>query len=174
MRYARNHLYFIRVNTCSFNLIFCILWPWTRCLSSIVTLQLWTSCWLPEVLNVQNVFVLQYDYTLFFLSLRVQFHNCQYHCSFFPFITERMFTDFHCWMLFTLCCHGYWDDKQINIGWIKTDAIAICPIVFQLMLTWQYDCTFFYLQICCSSISCFTHYENCATPSKQAQNDAAM
>lgn len=89
MGYARSRLYFIRVNTCFFNLIFCILWPWTRCLSSIVTLQLWTSCWLPEVLNVQNVFVLQYDYTLFFLSLRVQFHNCQYHCSFFPFITEN-------------------------------------------------------------------------------------
>lgn len=42
------------------------------------------------------------------------------------------------------------------------------------MLTWQYDCTFFCLQICCSSISCFTHYENCATPIKQTQDDAAI
>lgn len=40
--------------------------------------------------------------------------------------------------------------------------------------TWQYDCTFFCLQICCSSVSCFTHYENCATPIKQAQDDTAM
>ncbi|EEX44105.1 hypothetical protein BACFIN_08199 [Bacteroides finegoldii DSM 17565] len=42
------------------------------------------------------------------------------------------------------------------------------------MVTWQYDCTFFCLQICCSSVSCFTHYENCATPIKQAQDDTAM
>ena len=62
-------------------------------------------------------------------------------------------------MLISLCCHGYLHNKQINIDWIKTDAIAISLFVFQLMATWQYDCTFLCLLISCSSISCFTHYE---------------
>lgn len=82
MRYARNYLHFIRVNTC-FLTSFSAFYD-----HELGTCQALSLCNfehhvdMPEVLNVQNVFVLQYDYTLFFLSLRVQFHNCQYHCFF--------------------------------------------------------------------------------------------
>lgn len=72
--------------------------------------------------------VLTMRFTLFFLSLEFGY-NCQYLCSFFPFKNTRTHVyRFQCTdNSYLVLSWLFWWQANINIGWIKTDAIAMCP-----------------------------------------------